>query len=383
MYQPKSINGQQTGQRRSPRVKVLLILPNLRAGGAERVMVMLANHLDRARFEVSLAVVDMSGAAYRDKIGAGVRVIDLGRSRVRYALPMIVALIRARRPDVVLSTIGNLNLAIASVRGLLPRQTKLIARETSVVSRNLAGQANRWFWAAMYRFVYPRLDHVICQSRDMYADLTDRFAFPADRASIVNNPVQIAEIRRIVEGARVPDVPAPTGGGHLVAAGRLSPEKGFDLLIEALALCRDPTLRLTIVGDGPEATKLKELAQARSVAAQTEFRGFVPDPYPLFAAADAFVLSSRFDGFPNVVLEALACGTPVIACPAPGGTADILRPIPQCELASSVSAEALAEAISRWRSRRPGRVAADVVSQYDIGVIARQYEQILVDVVGH
>lgn len=365
----------------SRRVRVLFICPNLRGGGAERVIVMLANRLDRARFEVSLAVVDMSGAVYRDKVCEGVSVIDLGRSRVRYALPRLVALIRARRPDLVLSTVGHLNLAIASVRGLVPRRTRLIARETSVVSRNLAGEAHPWFWGFLYKRVYPRLDHVICQSRDMHDDLTSVFAFPASRASIVGNPVDIRAIRRFVEDVQPVNRTVSTGTCRLVAAGRLSPEKGFDILIEALALCRDSTLRLTIIGDGPEANRLKEVARARGVAAQIEFRGFVTDPYRLFAAADAFVLSSRFDGFPNVVLEALACGTPVIACPAPGGTADIIRSIPECELAESVSPEALSEAICRWRARQPGRVSADVVNQYDVDVIAHQYEQIFLRVV--
>jgi glycosyltransferase involved in cell wall biosynthesis len=141
-----------------------------------------------------------------------------------------------------------------------------------------------------------------------------------------------------------------------------------------MALCPDLPMHLTLLGEGPEEQALRRLAASLGLQGRVEFAGFVTDPFALFARADAFVLSSRFEGFPNVVLEALACGTPVIATPALGGVREIIDTIPQCELADEVSAEALAGAIRSWAARRPGRVDAAVLAPFRVERIVSLYE---------
>jgi glycosyltransferase involved in cell wall biosynthesis len=134
-----------------------------------------------------------------------------------------------------------------------------------------------------------------------------------------------------------------------VAAGRLAAEKGFDLLIEAIALLSDPRIHLTILGEGPLRGELEALARERGVSERVRFAGFQANPYVFFAKASALVMSSRFEPFPNVVLEALACGTPVIATPAPGGILEILEGRPGCAVAHEISARSLADAIAQYR----------------------------------
>ncbi|NTV09211.1 MAG: glycosyltransferase, partial [Zoogloea sp.] len=107
---------------------------------------------------------------------------------------------------------------------------------------------------------------------------------------------------------------------------------------------------------------------------------FQRNPYCIVAKADALLLSSRYEGFPNVVIEALACGTPVIATPAPGGCREILEGLPGCELASSITAISLAEAIQRWLTRERIRIAEDVVAPYGVMKIVGQYEDLILDV---
>ena len=346
------------------------------------MVVTLLCHMNRSLFRLGLAVVDMREAVYRDDVPDDVEFIDLGCTRVRYALPKIMRLIWQRRPDVVLSTLGHLNLALAMLRPLLPNGVRYIGREACIVSETLSRYAHPRLWGWAYRHFYPRFDVVVCQSVYMRDDLIGHFAFPPRKVVVIHNPVDIERIRRLAAEVISTDDEAPAlhtdAGLHVVGAGRLSDEKGFDLLIEALALCDDRGPRLTLLGEGPLRAALEELARQRGVADRVRFAGFQKNPYPFFVRADAFVLSSRCEGFPNVVLEALACGTSVIAMPCPGGVAEITETAGGVLLASAVDAESLSVAIKRFfagetRSRRI------TLAPFHVDKIVEQYQSLLID----
>ncbi len=358
--------------------RVLFLIPTLTGGGAERVIVTLLRHLDRAKFSLTLAVVDTRQAVFRDEVPADVEFIDLGCSRVRYALPAIVSLIWRRKPDIVFSTLGHLNLALAILRPLLPDSVKYLARETSLVSQSLTRYGKPHWWAWAYRRYYSALDKVICQSAAMREDLVHVFRLPRAKTVLIHNPVDIERVRALSTAALPPWFDGDASGKalnrtQLVPAGRLSPEKGFDLLIQAMALCTNPRLHLTILGEGPLREELEVLARKLGVHEQVHFQGFQRNPYPYIARADAFILSSRFEGFPNVVLEALACGTPVIALPAPGGVREIIGTCPGCQLAADVSASALAAVLAGFV--RGSRLAADAAAPFSLEPILSSYER--------
>lgn len=352
-------------------VEILFLLPSLKGGGSERVMVTLCRHLDRRRFKPALAVVDMTDAAYAADLPADVSVIDLKARRVRSALASIVKLIWQRRPQIVFSTLGQLNLALAVLRHVLPGSVRYIARETIEVSLlpSLYRLPRWWFWA--YRRFYGRLDMVVCQSRAMRDDLVNNFAMPLGKTVVINNPVDVERVRAL---AREPtdEADAPDAELRLVAAGRLDPMKGFDVLIGALARIPQRRVHLTLLGEGPLRGELERQAREMGVAERISFVGFKRNPYPYFMRADAFVLCSRFEGFPNVVLEALACGTPVVATPGNGGVSEVLEGVVGCVLAAGATEEALAAALSGMQANR--RVPSDVVQRYAVAQIVEQYQ---------
>lgn len=361
-----------------PRRHILFLIPSLRGGGAERVIVTLLRHLDRAKFRLALAVVDSRGVAYRDDVPEDVEFIDLRCSRVRYALPKIIKLIWRRRPNVVFSTLGHLNLALAMIRPLVPHGVRYIARESSIVSEILHQYWKPEWWRWAYRRFYQRFDIVVCQSQYMHDDLVKNFAFPPAKAVVIHNPVDVEHIRRLAHES------FETGFGkqgnankriHLVAAGRLSPEKGFDLLLEALTLCRNLYFHLTLLGDGPLRKELEQLAQTKGLIEQVRFAGFQKNPYVFFTQADVFVLSSRFEGFPNVVLEALACGLPVVATPAPGGLNEIALSNSNVFLAKKVDAESLAELICQIAPNLIKRKSV-FINDFDLKKVITCYEKI-------
>jgi glycosyltransferase involved in cell wall biosynthesis len=347
------------------------------------VLVTLLRHLDRSRFHLSLVVVDMSGAVFEADLPNDVGLIDLQCSRVLYALPKISRLIWQRRPNVVFTTLGHLNLALAIIRPLLPNRVLYVAREATKVSEGLRAYRMHGLWRWAYRQFYPRFNFMVCQSRSMRDDLVNNFALPPDKTVVIQNPLDMLRIHKLADQPLPYDFQGPdrkeSGAIHLLAAGRLDREKGFDLLIKALALCDDPRLRLTLLGEGPLRGELERLAEESKVAWQVRFAGFQINPYPFYAQADAFVLSSRYEGLPNVVLEALACGTPVIATPASGGVKEILEGLEGCVLSESISAERLAEALRSWVSGPRRRIDTAVVQPYEVSRIAAQYESILLN----
>lgn len=355
---------------------VLFLIPTLTGGGAERVIVTLLKHLNRSKFRLLLAVVDTKAAVFIDQIPDDVEFIDLGCQRVRFALPKMIKLIWCRRPDVVFSTLGHLNLALAMVRTFLPSKIQFIARETNVLSYSQQAYRYSKLWAQLTCRYYCRVDLLVCQSRDMQQDLIDNFAFPREKTVIIRNPVDANFILGMANKPNELDEKHPDLI-YLVAAGRLVPQKGFDLLINAMAMLRDRRVRLEILGEGPLLDELNQLARAKGVDEQVLFVGFQPNPYAWIARADGFVLSSRYEGFPNVVLEALACGTPVIATPAPGDVQAILEGRPECCVAEEISAKALMKAMSSWIAGARKKVPSTAVAPFALDRIVGQYEELL------
>jgi glycosyltransferase involved in cell wall biosynthesis len=370
--------------RRKPHV--LFVLPNLQGGGAERVILTLLRHLDKNQFAVTLAVIDGRDSVFEGDLPDTVEFIDLKCTRVRYSISALIRLIWKRRPDVVFSVLGHLNLMLAVIKPFLPRSTKLISRETVVVSATLVGNYFSGAWRLAYRLFLPRCDAIVCQSHDMQNGLISDVGLSNDNLVVVQNPVDVERIGKLSRAA----IPSALVGAssddtstriQLVAAGRLVWQKGFDLLIEALAILGNPRFHVTIIGQGPLREELDRLAVKFGVASQVSLIGFQKNPYPFFKSADAFVLSSRFEGMPNVILEALACGTGVIAMPAPGGINEMLEGRPRCVVAKSVSARGLAEALEGYdfsmsRDRTPFQL-----DDYSVENVCARYGEVILSVV--
>lgn len=353
---------------------VLFVVPTLKGGGAERVVVTLLRNLDPTRFRMLLAVVDATDAVYRSDVPAGIEFVDLGSTRLRNALPKILRLVWRSRPDLVFSTLSYLNLALAALQPVMPKRSAFIGREGTIVTELIKPFKLRALWRIAYRALYPRFDAVVCQSRYMQTDLVESYGMPREKTVVINNPVDLARVTGALATRR--HRREPGGPLRLVCAGRLYPVKGYDLLLDALVLLRDLDISLTIFGDGPLRAEVEARIAALGLERVVTLAGFVANPFLEIARADALVLSSRYEGFPNVVLEALACGIGVISMPAVGGVSEILDGVAGCVLAESISAAALAVAIRAWASRPFEGIDPAVLDKYDLREIAERYAQL-------
>jgi glycosyltransferase involved in cell wall biosynthesis len=364
----------------SHRKKVLFLIPSLAGGGAERVFTTLLAHLDRTRFELHLGVLEGEGTYMKD-VPPDVGVHRLNISRVRYAIPGIVRLVWKVRPYAVLSTLGHLNLALLLGRPFMPRGTRLLVREAAVTTAFLKVETRHprlWTW--LYRGLYRRADAVICLSDSMAEDLAQNFRVPREVLVRIYNPVEIERVRRLADHGGNPYIgPGP----HFVAAGRLTRQKGFDVLLHALPLVleRFPEARLTVLGDGPLKEELRNLARRLGILEKVDFLGFQENPWRYLKHADLVLLPSRYEGTSNILLEALAIGTPVIASDCPGGTREIQGYNPEMILVPPENPSALTQAIVTAfnTSRRPQEIqqVQEGLRPFDLQQVVSAYSRVL------
>lgn len=355
---------------------IFFVIPTLTSGGAEKVVTTILKHLDRSKFKLSLAVVDMSNEVYLDKIPTDVTIYDLKCSRVRYGIFKILVLIWKLKPNTIFTTLGHLNIALAACRIFMPPNVRIVARETTIPSQALQVGLFGFALKFLYKTFYSRVDLLICQSKAMQVDLVLNFKFPLSKTIVIHNPLEIQEIHKLMGDKKKPLEKNPNSISF-VAAGRLIPVKGFDLLIEAIIQLSNKNIHLTILGEGPDLERLKRLSQVNGLSGQITFAGFQKNPFSWFRNADAFIMSSRYEGFPNVVLEALACGIPVISTPAPGGIEEILHSMDGCIVASEVSAKSLKDAIALWIDGPRILPGINAVNPYSLTPIIKKFENAL------
>jgi glycosyltransferase involved in cell wall biosynthesis len=280
--------------------RFLLVLPSLQVGGAERVVVLIARELARRGLEVALVAIDGRGPLRAEL--DGMDVIDLGHHRALPSMPALVRTIRARRPTVVLSSQTHVSTLLALARGALG-DVRLVVREPATW---IAGPAERGSVKVLRRLVHRRTDLVLASSEEMRGQLAGLMNRSVE---VLPNPVDVDALRARALGA----VREPGPGRRFVCAGRLAEGKGLDDLLVAFSEHAEEADRLILVGDGPMRSDMEATIARLRLQGRVHLTGMLADPIPLIAGADALVLPSYSEGMPNVVLEALAVGTPVLA----------------------------------------------------------------------
>ena len=358
--------------------KLLVFMPPLTLGGMERMVVNLLNRLDRSKFSTTLVLIGSGGSdTLLQLLDEDIKVVDLGCSSLRRAIGGYIRVARQIKPDIIFSTIMHLNFAVLFTRWLVPGRPRLVARESVFVSSHLEEMPATAMWKAATRLFYRYFDRLVCQSQAMADDLHEAFKVPHEKLQVIHNPVDRDALVQRAE-AEVGASGGWSDDGNLVAVGRLAAVKQVDGIIRAISLLGATAPNLSIVGDGPLRQELEHLVRALDLGERVTFAGEQKNPYPFMAGADALIIGSKHEVFPNVVLEALALGKPVIATPARGGLPEILDSVDASFVAADMTPEALAEAIRQWQlARHDISVPADCVAAYDPAIITDQYEQAL------
>lgn len=326
---------------------VALLLPSLAGGGAERSMATLASALAARGVAVSLWLGRAEGP-YQAGLHPAVRVVDLGHDWLPAALPRLVRQLRADRPQALLSAMSHANVVAALAHRLARSRARLVLSERIDFGALLQAQGGLPLAATrvLMRLTYPWAAQVVAVSEGVAADLHRLVPLPAGRVVVLPNPVVDDRLlARAAEPPRHPWLQQPAVP-VVLAAGRLNAQKDFATLLEAFArLRRTRPARLLILGEGEQRAALTARAQALGVAADVALPGFEDNPFAAMRTAAVFVLSSRFEGLPGVLIQAMACGARVVATDCPSGPREVLQGGRWGRLVPVGDADAMAAAI--------------------------------------
>jgi glycosyltransferase involved in cell wall biosynthesis len=306
--------------------KLLIILHDLGAGGAEKMMTRLAGALVDAGNDVTLLMLTGGGvnAAHLDP---RVKKVELHSPRSVRAVPALARFLRRNRFDAQLAALTHVNVVAITAAALSGTLARLHVSERNAFSHDK--HVNPAFMVRVAYLLAPLLyrlipNPVICVSRGVALDLVETTIARHQDVTTADNPVLDNDFREKTPARPSHQWLREKSGPVVVAVGRLAPQKGFDTLIRAFAALPDRRVRLIIFGEGALKSRLVDLACTLGVADRVDLPGYTTDPLAEVAAADCFVLSSRFEGSPNALVEALSTGTPVVATRCPHGPQDIL-----------------------------------------------------------
>ena len=361
---------------------VTILLPSLAGGGAERVMLDLLSAFDQQglRSELVLATradPQQDGWSERD-VPDGIPIRHLDAPRTASAFLPLARYLRTRKPATLLTTLEQTTAIAALARHVAPH-VRLVLREANTVEADLAADARSLegrILAPLLRHAYHQADAIIAVSHGAADALTRSFGVPATRIDVIENP---AITPRLEAGANaVPPHPwlEPGQPPTLVTLARLTPQKRLDVLLHAFALTHAHTpSRLLILGDGSERATLETLASRLGITRDVHFTGWVANPFAYLAHAQAFALSSDWEGMPNALIQARALGLPVVATDCPSGTRDVLDDGKEGWLVPCNDPHAMATALNEALTTPRSSPSNAWRARFTLDAAARRYAQ--------
>jgi glycosyltransferase involved in cell wall biosynthesis len=363
-----------------PERRLAIVIHSLAGGGAERTASLMANHWAEAGDQVTLVTLDsakndryvLAPAVRRESLGLmgnSKNFLAAAWNNLRRVRALRRAIVRAASEHVI-SLTDNMNVLTLLACARLSLRPIVAVRADP--RHHQIGRA----WSRLRRRLYPKSRAIVVQTAGV-RDVVRKFAGSAP-IHVIPNAVKKPDRPRAEPSGKV------KSGGRIVAAGRLAPEKGMDLLIEAFATiaARHPDWSLRILGEGAGRADLEDRVFRRGLSDRIELPGWTPEPSAEMFAADLFVLPSRYEGFPNALLEAMACGLPAISFDCQSGPSEIIRHEVDGLLVPAEDVTALGQAMDRLmgdvdQRRRLAQRAVEVASRFSEDLFFRRWEALL------
>ncbi len=304
------------------KVKVVFFIYRLGGGGAARTILNIINHLDREKFEPILVTLNFT-YDYERFVRDDISFIKLRKRRLRSAILLLASLLRKERPEILFSTVSTYNIIAILAKLISLTNTKVIIREAAL----LGGTKKENFKLRIYGLIYRFANGVIALSEGVKQNLIDVYHVKPQKIRVIYNPVDLLHIERQMTDEIPPIIKNIKKKNQkvIVTAGRLVDEKDHLTLIRSFSMvCKNIKVDLIILGEGELKEKLQEKVNQLQLDEKVHFLGFQKNPYPFIKNADIFVLSSLSEGFGHVLVEAMACGTPIVSTDCKPGSTEVL-----------------------------------------------------------
>ncbi|HEY4530692.1 MAG TPA: glycosyltransferase [Luteimonas sp.] len=304
------------------RPRLSIVLPDLRSGGAERLHVALAQYWRQRGIAVSFILRARRGELL-DLLPGDIEVHDLHAPRVRNSIRPLMTHLGSHRPDAVLAAMWPLSVITPVAGRLSGYRGRVVVSEHAPLSLSYAkrGPLHNMLMAASMRACYPLASARVGVSCGVANDMSKLSGISRRNISVINNPAATGR----QWPRRQPASPGTDSRPLILSVGTLKPVKRHDLLVRAFARLQMPDARLCIIGEGPERARIEALVSELGLHDRVSLPGYQKEPGPWFSEADLFVLSSDYEGFGNVIVEALEQGTPVVCTDCPSGPREILQ----------------------------------------------------------
>ncbi|MEW6491811.1 MAG: glycosyltransferase [Cyanobacteriota bacterium] len=358
---------------------VAIFLMDLDGGGAERVMINLARGFGEQGLKVDLVLVKAEGP-YLSQLSQKVRVVKLDSSRLILSLPPLVRYLKQEKPPVLISALEDTNMVALWAKKLAGVSTQVVvtvhnhlsreAKNSTTLKRRLTPQFVKWF--------YPWADTIVAVSQGVAEDLVD-MGLPSKKIKAIYNPIVTPELSEKLQEPIDHPWFSPGQPPVILGVGRLEKQKDFPTLIHAFARVRQQhPARLMILGEGSDRSHLDSLVQELGLTEDVVFGGFVANPYAYMAQATVLVLSSAWEGFGNVLVEAMAAGTPVVSTDCESGPAEILANGQYGKLVAVGDSQGMAKAIADTLNESPDATFLQQrASEFSLKKALLEYEQLL------
>jgi glycosyltransferase involved in cell wall biosynthesis len=363
----------------SSQKRLAIFLPTLVSGGAERALLNLAVGFVRRGYPVDFVLAQCEGS-FMGQFPESVRLVELNSRHVRagrsiLSLPALVGYIRKERPAALFTGLHANVIAIWARRMAgVPLRLAISEQNTLSLQNRMLPIGYRRLMLELIRRNYPLADVIAAVSEGVADDLSRTARIPRDRIQVIHNPIITPELAaKIREDFDHPWF-KPGEPPVILSVGRLNPQKDFPVLFKAFARVRQSLpARLLILGEGPEREALISLIKQLGLEEHISLPGFVPNPYPYMARAAVYVLSSRWEGLPTVLAEALYCGAPLVATDCPSGPREILRGGLYGKLVPVGDVEGIAQAIQTTLEGDVIHPPLESWEPYEVGTVVSQY----------
>ena len=351
---------------------ILFIISNLLNGGAENNLVRLINNLSDEHYSISVLCLQNIGHNV-DLLKPGVNIIDINSPSIYSSIFKIKKVIKKNKPDIIFGWMGYINAYISFFIPLFSKKIIWYCRESSLPSFVNEQQRFPWLFKYFYK-TYNRYNLIICQSHRMEEDLKDNFGVLPGKMMIINNSIDFKEI----ENNKNFVLKRKESKFYLLYVGGLRVEKRVEFLIKVLAQLPENYI-LTIVGSGNQYDKVTSAITFHQLQNRVEIISDCQNPIPYYQGSDCLLLASAFEGFPNVVIEAFACGCPAIGFNSQGGTNEALENYGGFSLTDAKMEEFADKIISvcEYENLDREKIIRNCREKYDIKKVVTIYNSIL------